>query len=423
MQECKTVTKALADQFRRARKKDKGRILAEFVEATGYNRSYATWLLRNHGRRVEVKPGVVIEGSASKRPGQRRERRYGADVVKALITVWKLLDCINGKRLAAALPDVVANLVAHKELKATRAVQRKLMAISPATIDRLLQGERKRYVLKSRARTKPGTLLKHQIPIRTFSDWDNTRPGFIEMDLVGHDGGVASGEYCQTLDMTDVATGWSEQYAVLSKAQSHVFAALVEVRRRLPVPLLGLHSDNGGEFINDQLQRYCVEQDLTFTRGRPYRKNDTCHVEEKNWSVVRRNVGYARFDTEAAHAVLNALYRDLRDYVNFFLPCMKLKEKVRVGARVTRRYDKAKTPYQRVLDSAQVRATVKRQLRVRRAQLNLAELKRRIEQLQRRLDQLAARPTAHQLKTLTEKAAKTPAPHHPWRRSALARSA
>lgn len=417
MQERKSVTKALAEQFRRARKKEKGEILDRFVKATGYNRSYASWLLRNHGRRVEVKPGVVLEGSAGTKVGKPRPRRYGPEVVQALVKVWEIMDYINGKRLAAALPEVVQRLVAHRELKASKKVQRLLVEMSPATIDRLLKDERKKHTLKGRSHTKPGTLLKHQVPIRTFSDWDDARPGFVEMDLVGHDGGAASGEYCFTLDLTDVSTGWSEQGAVMGKAQSRVFEALTHLRARFPFPLLGLDSDNGSEFINAHLVQYCRDEELTFTRSRPYRKNDTCYVEQKNWSIVRRQVGYGRYATDEALTVLNELYDVLRDYVNFFMPSMKLKDKTRDGARVTRRYHKAKTPYHRVLDSKEVKPWVKRALRTRYARLNPAELKRRIERLQRKLEKLTARVPSKTAEPQETDLASTAATGSPLRRA------
>lgn len=415
MEERKTVTKALTKQYGKARKKEKGRILTSLVEATGYNRSYAARVLRGHGRRVEVAPGVVLEGSVRRRRTRARWRSYGPEVAKALREVWKMLDCIASKRLAAALPEVVPRLVALGELKASKAVQRKLVEISPATIDRLLKPDRARYRLKGRGRTKPGTLLKHQVPIRTFSDWDDAQPGFVEMDLVAHDGGGAYGEYCQTLDVTDVATGWSEQVAVPTKAQKWVFQALGDIGRRLPFALRGLDSDNGAEFINNQLFRYCRLHHITFTRARPYRKNDTCYVEQKNWSIVRRYVGYGRYETENARACLNELYALLRDYVNFFLPSMKLKQKVRHGARVCRRYFPPQTPYQRVLQSAHVSPAVKRRLRTHYHKLNPAALQRRIDTLQRKLLRLTTRSTAR--RTHTQSLPPQPAPNHPWRRT------
>lgn len=391
MRERKTVAKAMATQYRQGSKRLKGRLLDQFVEATGYNRCYARRLLRNHGRQVRVSARVVVEGDVRLRTKRKGKPVYGKEVAQALKKIWEWHDYIGSKRLAAALPEAVPRLVAFKELRVKKSVQRLLMQISPATIDRLLKPYREKHTLKGRATTKPGTLLKHQIPIRTFSDWDDARPGFLEMDLVGHDGGRAEGDYCFTLDLTDVETGWTELAAVPNKAQTWVFEALKALRKRLPFALLGLDSDNGSEFINHQLVRYCDSQHITFTRSRPYRKNDTCYVEQKNWSVVRRFVGYGRHDTPETCALLNELYRLLRDYINFFLPSMKLKKKIRDGAKVKKRYDTPQTPYQRVLASPHVPKAVKERLTRYYQTLNLAALHRQIRRVQKRLDKLTAR--------------------------------
>lgn len=412
MAERKTVTKAMSRQYRKASKKERGRILDEFVGATGYNRAYAAQVLRGHGKRVEVSPGVVLEGSARvKKKRQARQPDYGPDMLKALKKIWKIMDCICGKRLVAMLPEVVPRLVSCGELKASRQVREKLVRISASTIDRLLAPERRKYALKGRGHTKPGTLLKHQIPVRTFSQWDDAKPGFFEIDLVGHDGGSTAGEYCQTLDATDVATGWSEQIAVPTKAQCWVFEAIKEMRRRLPFELLGIDSDNGGEFINHQLARYCTDEKLTFTRSRACRKNDNCYVEQKNWSIVRRFVGYGRYENDEACQCLNDLYAVLHDYVNYFMPSMKLIEKRRDGARVRKRYDTPQTPFQRMLASPQISAQEKRCLKVHYATLNPAALHRDIECLQKRLTRLSIRPLPGQ--PVRHK----PSASHPWRRS------
>jgi hypothetical protein len=281
--------------------------------------------------------------------------------------------------------------------------------MSAATIDRLLEPERGKMALKGRSKTKPGTLLKHQVPVRTFADWDEVKPGFLEIDLVGHDGGSSHGEYCQILNATDVCTGWSEQVAVPTKAQCWVFDAIKEMRTRLPFAVLGLDSDNGSEFINHQLVKYCKHEQITFTRSRACKKNDNCYVEQKNWSIVRRFSGYARYEGEEACRLLNELYAVVRDYVNFFVPSMKLVEKVRDGARVTKRYDKAQTPYQRVLVCAHVSPGTKRKLRRRYACLNPAELKRQIERIHKKLFKLAVK-----LRSGTPVPSK-PAANHPWR--------
>lgn len=391
MKERRLLTKALCTQYRRAGKKSKGMLLDQFTQSTGYNRSYARSLLRNHGRRVTVAPGVLLEGDAKPKARKPRPPKYGPEVAAPLRKIWRMLDYIAAKRLAAALPEVLPRLEAHKELRVSKAVRANLLQISPATIDRLLKPEREKHVLKRRGHTKPGTLLKHQIPIRTFADWDQARPGFLEMDLVGHDGGRTEGDFCFTLDITDVSSGWTEQAATLNKAQIHVFSALETVRVRLPFPVLGLDSDNGSEFINAHLKNWCDQEEITFTRSRPYRKNDTCYVEQKNWSVVRRFIGYARFEGEEAHILLDEIYALLRDYNNFFLPSMKLVEKVRDGAKVKRVYDTPKTPYQRLMDSPHVSARDKRRLREHYGILNPAELHRRIVAVQRRLVRKAIR--------------------------------
>jgi hypothetical protein len=264
-------------------------------------------------------------------------------------------------------------------------VRRKLLRVSAATIDRMLATERYRLRVRGRQGTKPGSILKRQIPIRTFAEWDEARPGFCEMDLVAHDGGDAVGDFCQTLDLTCVATGWTECRAVKNKAQRWCFEALVDIEASLPFLLLGLDSDNGSEFINDQLFRYCAERRITFTRSRPYRKNDNCFVEQKNWPVVRQNVGYARYDTPEELKALNELYAHLRLYVNFFQPQMKLVSKTRRGAKVIKRFDKARTPYRRVLASPQVSEEVKCALTRTYLELNPAELKRQITACQSRL--------------------------------------
>lgn len=263
------------------------------------------------------------------------------------------------------------------------ACYQKLLRVSPATMDRL----RARYRPKrgqGRSFTKPGTLLKHRIPIRTWADWTEDRPGFCEIDLVDHSGGqiVRGREHAWTLCFTDVKTGWTECVAVRNKAQVHVFAAIKRARQRLPFPLLGIDSDCGSEFINDQLYRYCLKEKITFTRGRAGRKNDSAYVEQKNWSVVRRAVGYWRYDSPEQLDLLNTLYARLHLYVNFFLPVMKLKEKTRTGAKVKRIYDDPQTPYARVLTSDDVSEDDKAELQEAYGYLDLVELRRRIDELQ-----------------------------------------
>jgi len=292
-------------------------------------------------------------------------------VQEVLKRLWRMLDCLCGKRLQ-------------------QEVREKLLRMGAATIDRLQAGEKK-LQRKSRSRTKPGTLLRQQIPVRTFADWDEVRPGFAEIDLVGHDGGSSRGDYVQTLNLTDVATTWAEAAAVRNRARVWVLEALEQLRQQLPFPLLGLDSDNGGEFINGHLLQYCTREELTFTGSRPWGKNDNCFVEQKNYSVVRRYVGYDRYDSEAELQLLNRRYAELRRYVNFFLPSHKLQEKVRRGSRVTKRYDRAQTPYQRVLASAHLPEDLKQRLRRQYESLNPAQLYRNLCHLQEELFRLNAR--------------------------------
>jgi len=288
-----------------------------------------------------------------------------------------------------------------------------LTSMSAATIDRLLAPERRRLRVKGRHGTKPGSILKSKITIRTFNEWDDARPGFCEVDLVAHDGGDARGEFCQTLDLTCVATGWTVMAAVPTKAHRWVFEALQAIEAELPFRLLGLDSDNGSEFINNNLFDYCVANQITFTRGRAYRKNDNCFVEQKNWTHIRQQVGYARYDTPAELEVLNELYSYLRPYVNFFLPQARLVQKTREGAKLRRRHDTPKTPYRRILEHPEIGAKAKRALKARYLELNPAELKRQTARCQQRLLELGRRPKPPPTKTKEV----TPSPDHPWRAS------
>ena len=404
MKERKRVAAATAGRYRRERKREKTAILNEFVELTGFARSYAAMVLRNHGRVVTVNPKLRVRGDLGKklrRPGRRPD--YDEEVVKALLKVWRIMDYICGKRLAPVLREMVELLDRRGELKCKAETRKKLGRMSAATIDRLLQPERQKYQLKGRAHTRPGTLLKHQIPLRTFSEWDEQRPGFLEIDLVGHDGGVIDSLHAFTLNATDVATGWTVCVPLKNKAQVWSFAGLQQIRAKLPFSLLGIDSDNGSEFINESFFTYCQKEKITFTRSRPYRKNDSCFVEQKNYSVVRRAVGYQRCDTDEQLRLLAQLYEPLDLYTNFFQPSMKLKSKERHGARVTKKYHQARTPYQRVLESSFIDEQTKQQLRQRYQLLNPAQLKRQLERWQRKLLATAARPRRHGQRLATKR--------------------
>ena len=399
MNERQAVIKAWSAQYRKAGKKEKGRILDEVLELTGYNRWYAVGLLRLDGRVIRVGRRVRLAGDLRKKAKRTRQRLYDDAVLGSLTQIWAIMDCICGKRLVAILPEVIPILEKHGEIAPDATTRKKLLSISAATIDRLLAPERRKWELKGRSGTKPGTLLKHQIPIRTFADWNEKQAGFVEIDLVGHDGGDASGDYCQTLDVTDVASTWTETEAVINKAQVWVFDALKSIRTRLPFPLLGIDSDNGSEFINNHLLRYCQQEKITFTRGRSGKKNDGCFVEQKNYSVVRRATGYARYDSPAQLRLLNELYGYLRLYTNYFQPVMKLLSKERDGAKVKKKFDEPRTPYQRLMAMPDISSRIKRQLKAEYATLNPAQLKREIMRLQEKLFRAVAnrRRTRNQL--------------------------
>ena len=386
MKERKRIAEATAGRYRKAGKKERGVILNEFVELTGFARSYAAMVLRNQGRVVQVNHKLRVRGDLGKQlPRRGRGPTYDEPTVKALVQVWRIMDYICGKRLAPVLGEIVERLLRHNELRCDAASSKKLGRMSAATIDRLLRPERKKFKLKGRSHTRPGTLLKHQIPMRTFNEWDEAQPGFLEIDLVGHEGGVIDSHHAFTLNAVDIASGWNSSTALKNKAQVWTLAGVQKIRAKLPFSLLGLDSDNGSEFINESLYRFCQEHKITFTRSRPYRKNDSCFVEQKNYSVVRRAVGYQRFDTEAQLGLLNELYEVLDLYNNFFQPSMKLKSKERHGARVKKQYHEARTPYQRLLDSKYIADETKELLRERYRLLNPAQLKRQIEKLQQKL--------------------------------------
>ena len=392
MRQKKAVTRELRDRYRKSSKKEKTIMLDEFIRLTRYNRSYAARVLRLK----EVLGYMHIRGKRvrlvrDKRKIKRKKKKiYDEGVLVALKEIWKICDYICSKRLAPFLKEIIPVLEKWREINLSAKVREKLFKISAATIDRLLTDTRKRFRIKGRSTTRPGSLLKKSIPIRTFADWDEAKPGFFEADLVSHDGGAVRGDFIQSLNFTDISTGWEEMIAVKNKAQRWVFSGIETIKERLPFSILGLDSDNGAEFINAHLIRYCEEHKITFTRSRPYRKNDSCFVEQKNWSVIRRAVGYARYDTDKELSILNELYVYLRLYVNFFQPVRKLIKKERIGSKVIKRYDEAKTPYRRVLASPDIEDEIKMKLKSQYAMLNPAELKRKITKLQDKLLKLNA---------------------------------
>lgn len=407
MSERRAVTRQMAPRYQAARKKQRGQLLEQFVRLTRYSRSYAAFVLRNWGRkRVLTFRGIrtiYVLGEHRKRRVARRPRHYNKRLLPHLTKFWMLSGGLCGKRLVPFIRTTLPVLERFEELCLDTTTRQMLFTISPATADRMLAPVRKRSAIKGRSTTKPGTLLKHQIPIRTFSEWNEQAPGFVEIDLVAHDGGLPGSDVIHTLDLTDVYTGWTETRALKTKAQRWVLEALADITQHLPFPIWGIDSDNGGEFINAELLRYCLERKITFTRSRPYRKNDSCFVEQKNYSIVRKTVGYARYDNDAHLHLLVMLYRALRLFTNFFQPVMKLKTKTRNGSKVTKTYDYPETPYARLLRSPQVPRQDKRKLQRLYRTLNPAALKRTIIHLQEQLIAMtSARPLRRQQQPITK---------------------
>ncbi len=385
---------AIRERYLASSKKGKGELLDQLTSVTGRHRKAAIRLLHRRA-----------EGRAAGRRG--RPRCYGSDVLSGLRAVWEATDRLCSKRLHPFLPEVLAALKRHGEIRMSPEVEAQLCQMSPATIDRLLRPYRLVGGRRPFATTKPGSLLKRSIPIRTFTDWEEDTAGFLEIDLVSHCGDSPDGLFLTTLTTVDVASGWSECIGVWGKGQQRVRAAIHRVRQRLPFPLLGLDSDNGGEFINQYLFGYCRDEGITFTRSRSYKKNDSCHVEQKNWSVVRQLIGYDRYDSKAALEALNRVYDLTRLYVNFFQPAMKLAHKSRHGARVYKVYDSAQTPYHRLLSAGVLTDAKQQELAATYHRLNPALLLRQVNQNLERLWDMARYPTTRSMKGKTKEASVT----------------
>ncbi len=337
----KAITKAQLAKWPKATKTEKGAILDAVCEVTGWHRDHARKAIR-----------TMLTGPE---PGPRQPRvpvqRYDQAAVELLTQCWAVLDGPCGKRLRPALDQTLANLARHHHLDTVPAeVVDQVRAMSAATIDRRLAPARTGLVAgKGLSHTRPGSLLKTSIPLKTWAEWNGTIPGFLQIDLVGHEGGDNNGPFHYSLDATDIATGWTETITVRSKGERIVAAGLEQLQLRFPFHIAGIHSDNGSEFINHHLLRWCTNRQITFSRGRAAHSNDQAHIEQKNWSVVRRNVGYHRYDTPRELDLLNQLWPLVSVQVNLFLPQQKLLSKTRTGAKVSKRYDTATTPLDRLL--------------------------------------------------------------------------
>ncbi|RPI23274.1 MAG: transposase [Chloroflexota bacterium] len=360
------MIETIRPRYLKANKAGKEHILNEFVATTGYHRKYAIRVLK-HGS-----PPKGLKKSG-------RRKVYQGEVVQVLEQVWEICGRICSKRLQPFLPEIVTVLERCGELSLSVETKTLLLGMSRATLDRCLKPARFLPHPRGLSTTKPGSLLKQAIPVRTFTPWEEQRPGFVEVDLVAHCGQTTEGIYLNTLTATDLATGWTECLALAHKTQADVSQAIQELRQQLPFRLLGLDSDNGSEFINETLWRYCQAEQITFTRSRPYQKNDQAHVEQKNWSVVRHTVGYDRLETAQELVLLRSIYSDLRLYVNFFQPVLKLVGKERIDGKVVRTYDQAQTPYRRVLAMDTIPLEVKARLTAQYVQLNPVTLRASID--------------------------------------------
>jgi len=366
------MIEAIRPRYLKADKAEKEQILDEFVATTGYHRKYAIRLLK-HGPKPR---GLKKAG---------RKKVYQREVVQALEQIWKICGHICSLRLKPFLPEIIHKLESCNELSLPEETKRLLLGMSRSTIDRCLKRARSITAQHGISTTKPGSLLKQAIPIRTFTPWNEEQPGFLEIDLVAHCGMTTEGSYLNTLTATDIATGWTECLALPQKTPAAVSQAVVELQKLLPFPLRGLDSDNGSEFINDTLWRYCQTEQITFTRSRPYQKNDQAHVEQKNWSVVRHTIGYDRLDSPEELALLREIYTALRLYINFFQPVLKLVGKERIDGKTIREYDLAQTPYRRVLADVSIPVEVKTRLVAQYVLLNPVTLRYQIDAMVDRL--------------------------------------
>jgi len=393
MSQRRAVTKTIATRYKRVDKAAKGVILDELCATTGWHRNHARKALA-----VALRPRIV-------RPARKaRTPKYDENTVAALRFCWAVLGAPTGKRLAPMMGELVPTLRRFEELKISDDTERALIVMSAATMDRRLAADRAKMALKGRSHTKPGSLLKDAIPIRTWAQWDDAVPGFVEIDLVGHEGGNAVGEHAYTLTVTDIASGWTENRSVRNKARKWVVAALEEIAKIMPFPLLGIDSDNGSEFINHHLLHWCEQRQITFTRSRPGNCNDGAHVEQKNWAVVRTVVGYHRYDTTAELALLNEIWALQSQMTNYFLPQQKLISKVRDGAKVTKKYDKATTPHRRAERHDAVSVEDKAILADSYTGLNPAAIQRQIQALTAQLLTLTTSKAAAVIKPVLTRA-------------------
>ena len=365
------LVRALRERYRAANREEKVRMLSEFIALSGYHRKYAIRILNETAEPRE--PALI----------RARPRLYDEAARQTLILLWEASDRVCGKRLKPLLPILLPAMERHGHLNLVKTVRAQVLAMSAATMDRLLR-ETKAVTGANKAR-RVVPALRRLVPVRTYADWKDPRPGSMEMDLVAHCGGVIRGSFVHTLVLTDIPSGWTECAPLLMRESTLVVESLEQVRLTLPFPLLALDIDNGGEFLNETLVRYCCDHGIELTRSRPYRKNDQAWIEQKNGSVVRRLIGYRRFEGIAAMQTLTRLYAASRLFVNFFQPSFKLAEKKREGAHITKHYHKPQTPCERLLGNELIADATKTELRAVAKSLDPLQLLEEIRAMQKHL--------------------------------------
>lgn len=363
--------RAMRKRYRAAvGRKERSKLLDELVKVGGYTRKHAITVLNTSERRKKS-PG-------KKRPGRPPSYPHCMPVVEVL---WKTLDYCCAQRLHPQLVPLAESLAFHEEIQLTLEVRDELATISRATLARRLQKLTPGKPRLMSSGQHPSRLLKSQVPVDRFR-WNEARAGALEVDLVEHSGGWGKGHHAFTLSVVDVVTGWSRRRAVMGKSQAVVVEALTEVLSDWPCAVWALHSDNGGEFLNAHLIHYCKDGGVEYHRSRPYKKNDNAHVEQKNRQLVREVVGYERIDTPAGVAWLNSIYGLLDPYANLILPSLKVIEKTRIGSKVKKRYDTAKTPYERLQAAGAMNPETALRVAELQRSINPLELRRQLDRLQ-----------------------------------------
>lgn len=368
----KELRDSLQRLYQQSNKDQKNKLLNSFVQATGYERKYAVKLLSQRSvEPLRIRKGIVI---------------YDDAVRASLIEIWHASNHLCSKRLIPFLPEFIVILEKFGHIHLTEDVRTKLLSISPATADRLLKDEKNRSEKRARSASKPANLLRQSIPVKTFSDLANVSAGFLEVDLVSHSGGDPNAQFCYTLVITDLWSGWTEFDAIVNREDHTVLASLHALLAWFPIKIHEIHSDNGGEFINHLLEQYCQSSKISFSRGRPHISNDQAHVEQKNGCIIRQTVGYDRLVGDTPRRILSELYASLRLFTNYFQPSQKLLSKERFGSKIKKRYSRAATPFQNLLDLPQ---TPKQRLQCQYESLDPIDLLKKIENCKLRLAQFA----------------------------------